>query len=112
MGFVEVSCPMNHIFIHEPGVVGDNPAHAKSCGRTAHRQVATDPVRQSKEARCILRALTSTGCHIELIGGFDEKIHPRVVCPSHHSGPNSLRSPAGQGHHRALGVIRFSILSP
>ena len=105
VGLVELSGPMNHVFIRESGVVGDNPGHSKSRGGTAHCQVATDPVRQCKEERRILRALTSTGCHIERIGRLDEKIHARVVRPSHYSVPNSLRWQAGQAHHLALGPI-------
>ena len=96
---------MNHVFVREPGVVGDNPGHSKSRGGTAHGQVATNPVRQCKEVRRIVRALTSTGCHIERIGRLDEKIHARVVRPRHISVPNSLRWQAGQAHQLALGPI-------
>ena len=96
MGLVELSRPMNHVFLREPGVVGDYPRHSKSRGGTAHCQVATDPVHQCKEARRIFRALTSTGCHIERIGRLDEKIHARVVRPSHDALPK-----AGQAHHLA-----------
>ena len=83
MRLVELSRAMNHVFIREAGGVGDNPGHSKSRGRAAHCQVASDSVRQRKEARRILGALTSTGCHIERIGRLDEKIHACVVCLSH-----------------------------
>ena len=105
VGLVELSRPMNHVFVREPGVVGDNPGHSKSRGGTAHCQVATDPVRQSKELRRILGALTSTGCHIERIGRLDEKVHARVVRPSHYPVPNSLRWRAGRAHQLAIEPI-------
>jgi len=105
VGLVELSRAMNHVFIRESGVVGDNPGHSKSRGGTAHCQVATDPVRQCKEVRRILRALTCTGCHIERIGRLDEKIHARVVRSSHWSVPNTLRWQARQAHHLALEPI-------
>ena len=91
MGLVELSGPVNHVFIREAGVVGDNPGHSKRRGGTAHCQVASDPVRQRKEAGRIVGALTSTGRHFEGIGRLDEKIHACVVSLSHCSVPNGVR---------------------
>jgi hypothetical protein len=105
VGRVELFRPMNHVFIRQPGNVRDDPRHSKSRGGTAHCQVATDPGCQCKEARRIVRALTSTGCHIERIGRLDEKIHASVVRHSHCSAQKRSRRQAGQAHLLALGTI-------
>ena len=96
MGLVELSGPVNHVFIRQAGVVGDNPGHSKSRGGTAHCQVASDSVRQSNEAGRIVGALTSTGRHFEGIGRLEEKVHACVVSLSHCSVPNSVRCRYGK----------------
>jgi hypothetical protein len=105
VGLVELSRAMNHVVIRETGVVGYDPGHSKSRGRATHCQVASDSVRQCKETRRILGTLARTGCHIERIGGLDQKFHARVVCLGHVSVPHSVRWQAGQAHHLALGPI-------
>ena len=88
VGLVELCCPMNHIFIRETGMVGDNPGHAKSRGWATRVQVTTYPVREREEARRIFGTFTRTRCHVEGIGGLGEKVHACVVRLSHYSTPH------------------------
>jgi hypothetical protein len=101
VGLAETCGSMNHVFIGQADLVGDDPRHSKSRSGTARCYIASDPVRQCKETCRILRALARTSCHVELIGGFDEQIHTRVVRLGHNAAARRWRWQAEPAHHRA-----------